>query len=193
MTGRFALFADCLLIGLFTALAALPVVTAYPAFVAACAMLRDGTPVGPFTYLRCLRNVLRSLGWRVWIPPLLAVIAIFDAVAVASGVPGAKPLTVLLFLVAAAVAVVALRSAGRWQPAAGWRSILRDGSRAAARDLGGSALILFALACAFAIVAFVPVTALLVTGPLALATVAVESRSSAGDDDLVAVERNARG
>ena len=71
-SGRLALFADCLLAGLLTVLAALPLVTAYPAFTAGCATLgdrvRDDVPVTLRGYLRTgktdeeIAEVLR----RIW-------------------------------------------------------------------------------------------------------------------------------
>ena len=110
------------------------------------------------------------------------VLVVADTIAVASGVPGAKPLAALLFLASATTVVVALRSANRWRPAPRWRAVIAAVAREAARDLGGSALLLLALACALAIVALVPITALLVAGPLALATVAVDSRAKVAVD-----------
>jgi hypothetical protein len=175
--GRFALFADCLLLGLFTALAAIPIVTAYPAFVTACTMLRDDIPVGPRTYLSRLRAVLAFDPFLWCVPTLALTIAAADAIAIRAGVPGAKPLAASFLLAAAAAVVVALRCAGRWQPEARWRSIVPASAREATLDLGGSALLLLAGACAVAIVVMVPVTALLVAGPLALATVAVPKRA----------------
>jgi hypothetical protein len=186
MNNRFALFADCLLLGLFTALAAIPMVTAYPAFVAACTMLRDQTPVGPRTYLRCLQSVLRSDFLIWWVPSTAVAVATADAIAVGAGVPGAKPMAALLTVAIAATAVVALRSAAAWQPARRWRSLVPAAARDAARDLGGSALLLFAIISAAAIIVFVPITALLVTGPLALAAVAVSSRSRSRFHDATA-------
>jgi hypothetical protein len=175
-TGKLALFADCLLLGLFTVLATVPVVTAYPGFVAACAMLRDETAVGPRTYLSRLRAVLRSDPFLWWAPPAALALAASDALAIAAGVPGAKPLAALLSLAAAATIVIALRAAARWRPDRRWRADLPAAARDAGRDLGGSALLLLAAACAAGIIVLVPITALLVTGPLALAAVAVDSR-----------------
>jgi hypothetical protein len=95
-----------------------------------------------------------------------------------AGVPGAKPLAAFLFVVAVAAVVVALRAAGQWRPSQPWRSVIPAATRQAARDLGGSALLLLAAACAATIVALVPITALLICGPLAVATVAVEKRGN---------------
>ncbi|GIH02928.1 hypothetical protein Rhe02_09950 [Rhizocola hellebori] len=174
--GRFALFADCLLLGLFTALAAIPIVTAYPAFVTACTMLRDGSAVGPRTYLSRFRAVAGSAPFLWWGPSCALAVTAVDIVAISAGVPGAKPLAALLSLAAATAAVIALRLAGGWQPDRRWRTELAAAARGAGHDLGGSALLLLAAACAVGIVALVPITALLVAGPLAVAAVAIESR-----------------
>jgi hypothetical protein len=111
-----------------------------------------------------------------WVPITALAIATADAIAIGAGVPGAKPLAALLTLAVAAAAVVALRFAARWQPAQRWRDAAPAAAREAARDPGGSALLLLAAACAIGIVVLVPITALLVCGPLALAAVAVQSR-----------------
>ncbi len=166
MNRTFARFADCLLLGVLTALASIPVVTAYPALVTACAMLREDTPVGPLRFAWRLLKIMRY----AWQPALVVPLLVVDVVAVRAGVPGAWALTVAL----CAVAIVGLRGAAVWRPGLSWAAVARD----AVRDPAGSALILLAGACAAAIVTLVPITALLVGGPLANALVAVEGNRS---------------
>ncbi len=179
--GRFALFADCLLVGCFTAIAALPVVTAYPALVAACAMVRarvvDDRSVGPRVYLVLLAQAVRSGPSGLLVPPLLAAVLAIDALAVASGVPGHRPLGVLLVVAGSVAVVLGLRAAARWRPGARWPAVLHAATIAARRDAGGSALLLLAAAAAIAIAVAVPVTMLLIAGPLALAAAAVDLRT----------------
>jgi hypothetical protein len=181
MTGRFALFADCLLVGCLTAVAALPVVTAYPALVAACAALREQVAedraVGPRRYLALLGQVVRSGPAGLLAPPLVAAVLALDALAIASGVPGRVPLTVLLILAGSAAAVLGLRIAARWRPGARWPDLAR--AAASTRDPRGSVLLLLAATAAVAIALAVPITLLLVTGPLALAAIAVDQRQRA--------------
>ncbi len=186
MTGRFALFADCLLAGALTALFALPVVTAYPAFVAACSLLRQGRPIGPVVFARRLRYVIAVDPPSLWLPPLALIVLALDALAVAAGVPGAKPLAVMLLATFAVAVLIALRHAGRWpgndsgSAAPGWGSARwRAAAVECQRDPGGSALLALAAVCAAAIVVLVPITVTLVAGPLALAAVAVERRRHA--------------
>lgn len=179
--GRFALFADCLLLGCFTAVAALPVVTAYPALVAACAVLRervvDDRSVGPRRYAERLCQVVRSGPSGLLVPPLLAGALVLDALAVAAGVPGSGPLTVLLAAAASVAAVLGLRIAARWRPGARWPRLARGAALAAARDVPGCLLLWLATAAGTAIALAVPITVLLVAGPVALAAVAVEART----------------
>ncbi|HYN94577.1 MAG TPA: hypothetical protein VES42_12070 [Pilimelia sp.] len=179
--GRFSLFADCLLVGVLAAVAAVPVVTAYPALVAACAVLRDRVTadrsIGPRVYLSRLVEVLRT-GWAGWVvPPLLLAVLALDGLAVAAGVPGRAPLVAVLVAAVAGAIVLGLRTAARWRAGARWAPVFRAALGASARDPGGAALLLFAGLAAAAIVVTVPVSALLVAGPLALAAVAVDGRT----------------
>ncbi|MFL6072498.1 MAG: hypothetical protein ACJ73S_03780, partial [Mycobacteriales bacterium] len=99
-SGRLALFADCLLAGILTALAALPLVTAYPAFTAGCATLgdrvRDDVPVTLRGYLRTLAGVLRSGPVPLVAPLALAALLGADLAAVRAGLPGRAVLAVVL-------------------------------------------------------------------------------------------------
>jgi hypothetical protein len=179
--GRFALFADCLLLGCLTAVAALPVVTAYPALVAACAVLReravDDRSIGLRPYLARLGQVFRSGLSGVVAPILVAGVLLLDLLAVAAGVPGSGPLAGLLVVAGSVAVVVGLRVAARWRPGSRWPVVARSALAAAGRDLGGSALLLLAGVAAAGIAVAVPVTVLLVGGPLALAAVAVDLRT----------------
>jgi hypothetical protein len=180
---RLGLFADCLVLGLLTAMTAIGVVTAYPGFVAACAVLRDRVeldlPAGPGAYVARLRQVART-GPPVFfaVPPLAAAVLGADAVAVAAGVPGRAGLLAVLAACAAAAVVVGLRLAAAWRPDRGWPELTRAAARTAVADPAGSALLVLAAGAAIAIGVTVPITAPLLPGPLALAATAVGSRAS---------------
>lgn len=170
---RLALFADCLLVGLLTAIASIPIVTAYPAFLAACATIRQGSRYFPQFVL-----VVRS-GLMVWIAPSLVVAVLaLDAIAVAAGVPGSAVLSVLLAAAAIALGVLALRAAALWRPGLACGQVIRLAASQATTDPGGSVLLLLAGLATAAIAVFVPVTALFLSGFLALAAVAVGSRAT---------------
>jgi hypothetical protein len=178
-----ALFADCLVVGVLTAVAAVPVVTAYAALVAACATLRervvDDRSAGARVYLARLLGAIRSGPVAVLAAPLaVAGVLAVDALALASGVPGAGPLAVLLAACAAVAVVLGLRAAAAWRPGDRFGPVARAAADRAVRDPRGSALLLFAAAVAAVIVAVVPITALLMGGPLALAAVAVDRGQS---------------
>jgi hypothetical protein len=180
--GRFGLFADCLLIGVLIGVAAVGVVTAFPGFAAGCALLRrriaeDG-PVGVRPYARLVIRALRAGPAGVLVPVAVAVVLGLDALALAAGAPATGPLAALLVLAWSGATVLGLRTAVAWRPTDGdrWTAAARRASRTAVRDPGGSALLWLAAVSAVAIALTVPVTALLVAGPLALACVAVDGR-----------------
>lgn len=149
---RFSLFADCLLAGLLVALTTIGVVTAYPGFVAACHSFQD---IGG--YGRRLRQALPGAP--------LGLLLILDFTAVATGVPGAIPATVV-------AAVLLMRAAHLWRPGASWFGLLRLAARESAADPRGTLLLAAAAVAAAGVVVLVPMTAFLIGGVLALATVA---------------------
>jgi hypothetical protein len=175
-----ALFADCLIVGCLTVLAALGVVTAYPALVAGTALLRDRTVadagVGPRTYWARLRAVARSGPAGFVVPAAGAALLGLDAVAVLAGVPGGRPLGYLLIALTAGGTVLGLRVAGVWRPGERWGPVARAATLRALLDPWGDALLLGAAATAVAVVCFVPITIVLMPGMLALAAAAVERR-----------------
>jgi hypothetical protein len=178
--GRFALFADCLLTGVLTAVAAAGVVTAFPALAAACAVLRERVDedrsVGVRPYARRFGQAVRSGPAALLVPPLLLALLGLDALALAAGAPAAAALTLPLVLAAAAAAVLGLRAAAAWRPGARWPATARAALATARRDPGGNASLLLAGVAAAGIVLAVPITGMLVGGPLALAAAAVQGR-----------------
>jgi hypothetical protein len=178
--GRLALFADCLIVGVCTAVAAIPLLTAYPAFVAGCAVLHDriveDRAVGLRGYVRRLGEVLASGPAGVLVPSALCGVLALDAIALAAGAPGRLPLSVLLVLAGAGGVLLGLRVAARWRPGGRWTAVVSAAAGRAVADPGGSALLVLAGGAAAAIALAVPITVLLVCGPLALAAVAVDLR-----------------
>jgi hypothetical protein len=177
---RFALFADCLLVSLFTVVAAIPLVTAYAALTAGCAVLRDRVTVdrgvGPRGYATRLRQTIQSGPYGLVVPPLVSGLFTLDALAIRAGVPGHRPLLGLLVLALAVAAVLGLRTAARWRPDQRWPAVARAAIADLGRDRGGSALLLLATAATVGIAVAVPITVLLLPGLLALAAVAVDAR-----------------
>ncbi|HET9142984.1 hypothetical protein [Actinophytocola sp.] len=173
----FTLFADTLLVGLCTAVTALGIITAYPGFIAACALLRDGLvedrPITLRAYLSRLRQVLRTGPAVLMVPPAIAAILAIDAIAIAAGVPGRTPLTVLLILATTATLTFAVRLAPHWRPDTPWRTLIAS----TPRDPAGTVLTLLAATAALTIAVAIPITTLLIPGPLALASVTISLKS----------------
>jgi hypothetical protein len=153
------------------------IVTAYPGFVAACDVLRRRAAtdqgVGLGGYLAALRRVARSGPAVFLVPPLVVAVLALDALAVAAGVPGQGFLAVVLAACSAAVAVLGLRVAASWLPGTRWRQHVFQALQRSRQDVRGSALLLLAVAAAALIVVTVPIVALFIAGPLAVAAVAV--------------------
>ncbi|MFE0763463.1 hypothetical protein [Streptomyces smyrnaeus] len=181
---RFELFADVLSVGLATAVAALPLVTAPAALSTACAVLRRrrlyDEPCTARRYLAALRTREDRRGDLAAGAVLLAACALLaaDAALVAAGLPGAGQFAVFLAAAAAVAALVGLRACAGYRAGAGhgWREACRDAAGRAVRDVPGSVLVLLALCTAGMCVWALPPLLFLVAGPLAVALTAVELR-----------------
>ncbi|MFC4586860.1 hypothetical protein [Sphaerisporangium corydalis] len=177
MSRRLTLLSESLLLGVLVFLASLPLVTAFAALTAGCALLRDEerTSVGVRPYARRLLAVARTgpLGFAA--PAAAGLALLLDAVAVRAGLPGHEALAVLVPVVALAAAGLALRCAAAWRPGLGWPAVLRAAVRA---DLYGTALLAMASATAVIISSSFPVVTPLALGQLVLAAVAVDARRS---------------
>ncbi|GAB2897957.1 hypothetical protein [Streptomyces mayteni] len=178
---RMTLFADMLAVGLVTTLASLPLVTAPAAFSTASAVLRGAGEDRPATagrYLRLLRR-RRRLGdlaaGAVALAGALLIVA--DLALVRAGLPGGPAVGLAVAAVAAGAVVVGLRSCGRPESVTDWRAAVRGAAGDTVRDVGGSALVLLALATAVLCGWMMLPLALLVPGPLALALAAVDVRA----------------
>lgn len=185
---RFSLFADMLAIGLATAVASLPLVTAPMALAAACSVLRGAVREDrPAT----LGRYVAELRTHRPLPSLLAGAAVLAALALVSidlmlagaGLPGARPMAWALGALATAAVVVALRTAADPDSARGWRPALRRAATRSAADLQGCALLATAVALCIAFLWMLPLLAPLLPGPLAFATTAVELRNAPSDHE----------
>ncbi|HZM83283.1 MAG TPA: hypothetical protein VFC19_46815 [Candidatus Limnocylindrales bacterium] len=171
MSTRLSLFADCLLAGLLVLALALPVVTAYPGFVAACSF--------PFSfrgYVVRLREAVRSGAAGMLVPPLAVGIVLLDAVAIQAGLPGSVVFGPLVAVAGVVLAVLGLRAAARWRPGVLWSAVVREAWRDLTGDVRGSLLLGLAVVAAVGVALLVPITLLLLGGVLALAATAVGSR-----------------
>ncbi len=172
---RLTLLSESLLLGVLIFLASLPLVTAFTAMTAGCALLRDreDVSVGLRPYARRFVAVARTgpLGFAV--PIGVGAVLLADWVAVTAGLPGHAIFAVLLPLPAAVIGALALRSAAAWRPGATWPRIYRS---VAGADIHGTVLLVMAVAVALVICSTFPVVTPLAAGQLALAAVAVDAR-----------------
>ncbi|MFF6879088.1 hypothetical protein ACFY9S_27785 [Streptomyces sp. NPDC012474] len=180
---RMTLFADVLSIGLATAAACLPLVTVPAALSTACAVLRGAGQDEPVTagrYFALLRRRLRVgdlVAGAVALAGLLLLAA--DLALAGAGLPGAPLFAVASAVIGACAAVVGLRACGRPESLADWRAAVRGAGRDAVTDVGGSGLVLLAVATAGLCAWMLLPLAFLAPGPLALALTAVDVRRSA--------------
>ncbi|GAB2444780.1 hypothetical protein [Streptomyces incanus] len=179
LAGKFALFAECLLTGVWIALASLPLVT-YPAAFAAgsrhlgrhLAHERGGLREFAADYRSALRG-----GWFVGLAgwAALAVVRV-DVRAVRAGLPGGELVGAVGVVALIAAVVAGLRAAAAWRPGASWRSLLGQAARRTVLDPAGSFLIVGGLAVVVCSAWFSAPLALPVLGAVTAAAVAVEKR-----------------
>ncbi|MEU1933157.1 hypothetical protein ACH49O_13800 [Streptomyces coeruleorubidus] len=180
---RMTLFADVLSVGLATSVACLPLVTAPAALSTACAVLRGAGQDRPVTagrYVVLLRQRLRAgdvLAGAVALAGLLLIAA--DLALAGAGLPGAPLFAVTAAVIGACAAVVGLRACARPESLTDWRAAVRGAARDAVADVGGSGLVLLAVATAGLCAWMLLPLAFLAPGPLALALTAVDVRRSA--------------
>ncbi|MET9524634.1 hypothetical protein [Streptomyces coeruleorubidus] len=180
---RMTLFADVLSVGFATSVACLPLVTAPAALSTACAVLRGAGQDRPVTagrYVVLLRQRLRAgdlLAGAVALAGLLLFAA--DLALAGAGLPGAPLFAVTAAVIGACAAVVGLRACARPESLTDWRAAVRGAARDAVADVGGSGLVLLAVATAGLCAWMLLPLAFLAPGPLALALTAVDVRRSA--------------
>ncbi|MFF9202418.1 hypothetical protein ACF1AE_11435 [Streptomyces sp. NPDC014986] len=177
--GRFALFAECLLTGVWIALAALPLVT-YPAALAAGARHLGRHLAheqgGWREFAADFRSAVRG-GWIVGLAGWAAVAAVwFDLRAVRAGLPGGRFVGAVGVLALIGATAALLRAAALWRPGASWRALLARAGRHTVLDPAGSFLVIGGLAVVACSAWFSAPLAVPVLGAVAAAAVAVEER-----------------
>jgi hypothetical protein len=180
----FALFAECLLTGVWFTVAALPLVTVPAALAASARHLAghlDGTPASLAVFARDVRRALRG-GWQAGLVVIgVALFLAADlAVLTVEGVPGRSVAAPLVMLIAGLAVTVLLRAAAAWEPGSSWRSLLAGALEEARGDFGGTGILLGGLlvlaVCTWALwILFVPMS-----GCLIGAALAVRRRGAAG-------------
>ena len=176
---RFAVFAECLLTGVWIAVASLGVVTYPAAYAAGARHLRRRTAHeggGWREFVADFRTAVRG-GWLAGLAGWAAVAAVWvDVQAARAGIPGG-PLVGALGVVALIGLVVAgLRAAAVGEPGTRWRTLLAQAGRRTVLDPAGSFLIVGGLAVVAVSAWFAAPLALPVLGAVAAAAVAVEER-----------------
>ncbi|WP_231626698.1 hypothetical protein [Streptomyces apocyni] len=175
----FGVFAECLLTGVWVALAALPLLTLPAALAAGAAHLRRHLADEPATWREFtadLRDAARC-GWLVGLAALAALGLLWvDLTVVRAGLPGGPVVAAVGVLAVLGAAVATLRAAVRWRPGSAWRPLLADAGQRTLLDPAGSLL----LVCGLGVVAASAWLALPLAGPalgiVVAAALAVEWR-----------------
>lgn len=179
---RMTLFADVLSVGVCTALVSLPVVTLPAALSTACAVLRGTREDQPATagrYLAVLRQRLRAGDLAAGVLSAAGVLLLLaDLALVRAGLPGAPLFAAVAALIGTYATVVGLRACARPESLTDWRAAVREAARDSVRDVGGSGLVLLAVAAAALCAWMLLPLAFLAPGPLALALAAIDVRLS---------------
>ncbi|MFC7303742.1 hypothetical protein ACFQVC_05880 [Streptomyces monticola] len=150
---RFGVFAECLLTGVWIALAALPLVTLPAALAAGAGHLRRDLAHergGWRQFTSDLRAAARR-GWLVGLGSLGALAVLWvDLTVIRAGVLPGGPFVGAVGVLATLGALVAVvRAAVCWRPGGSWRALLASAGRRTVRDPAGSLVVI----CGFAVVA----------------------------------------
>jgi hypothetical protein len=176
---RFAVFAECLLTGVWIAVASLGVVTYPAAFAAGARHLRRRTAHeggGWREFVADFRTAVRG-GWLAGLAGWGAAAAVWvDVQAVRAGIPGGPLVGTVGVLALIGLTVAGLRAAAVWTPDATWRALLAQAGRRTVLDPAGSFLIIGGLAVVAVSAWVVAPLAVPVLGAVAAAAVAVEER-----------------
>ncbi|MEU0196044.1 hypothetical protein ABZ250_40550 [Streptomyces afghaniensis] len=176
---RFAVFAECLLTGVWIAVASLGVVTYPAAFAAGARHLRRRTAHeggGWREFVADFRTAVRG-GWLAGLAGWAAVAAVWvDVQAVRAGIPGGPLVGAVGVCALIGLVVTGLRAAAVWEPEARWRTLLAAAWRRTVLDPAGSFLIIGGLAVVVLSAWFAAPLAVPVLGAVAAAAVAVEER-----------------
>ncbi|WP_411112206.1 hypothetical protein [Streptomyces sp. c-19] len=181
---RFGIFAECLLVGVWIAVAALPLVTLPAALAAGAAHLRRWTgdeQAGLRYFAADLRAALRGGGWSAGLGygAALALVGADLAFVRALPVPGGRAAGTLAIVAALWLTVTLLRAATAWRPGLRWRALLGPAARRTLRDPAGSLLVVCGLAVIAASAWFSAPLALPALGILVASALAAERRRAA--------------
>jgi hypothetical protein len=176
---RFAVFAECLLTGVWITVASLGVVTYPAAFAAGARHLRRLTAReggGWREFVADFRAAVRR-GWAVGLAGWLAAAAVWvDVQAVRAGIPGGPLVGAVGVFALIGLTVAGLRAAAVWTPGARWRELLAAAGRRTVLDPAGSFLVIAGLAVVALSAWFIAPLAVPVLGAVAAAAIAVEER-----------------
>ncbi|MDL5200446.1 hypothetical protein [Streptomyces sp. ALI-76-A] len=176
---RFAVFAECLLTGVWIAVACLGVVTYPAAFAAGARHLRRRTAHGGGgwrEFVADFRTAVRG-GWVVGLAGWAVAAAVWvDVLAARAGLPGGPFVGAVGVFALIGLAVALLRAAAVWTPGAVWRVLLAQAGRRTVLDPAGSFLVVCGLAVVALSALFAAPLAVPVLGAVAAAAVAVEER-----------------
>lgn len=180
-SGRFALFAECLLVGVLVTLSLPGLVTILPAFAAGCRHIRAHLR-GESTALRAYADTFAA-AWRgslrVSVPLLAAYpILLFDLLVVLRlDLPGGGPVALVCAVAALGLSVIALRAAAAWSPGADWPHLVRAAARRSLVDDRAGTLWMVVSLGVLTVVTWQLLPLLVpMLGCLALAAVAVDRR-----------------
>ncbi|MGW7529471.1 hypothetical protein [Streptomyces sp. NPDC054783] len=176
---RFAVFAECLLTGVWIAVASLGVVTYPAAFAAGARHLRRRTGHrggGWREFAADFRAALRG-GWAGGLAGwTFAALAWVDVQAVRAGLPGGPAAGAVGLFALTGLAVAGLRAAAVWTPGERWRVLLAAAGRRTVRDPAGSFLLVGGAVLVVCSALLIAPLAVPVLGAVAAAAVAVEER-----------------
>ncbi|MEV6176528.1 hypothetical protein [Streptomyces sp. NPDC052015] len=176
---RFAVFAECLLTGVWIAVACLGVVTYPAAFAAGARHLRRRTRHeggGGRQFVADFRAALGG-GWAVGLAGWAAGAMVWvDVQAARAGLPGGPFVGAVGLFALIGLTVALLRAAAVWAPGDSWRALLAGAGRRTVLDPAGSFLVVGGLGVVALSAMFVAPLAVPVLGAVAAAAVAVEER-----------------
>ncbi|MFE9451413.1 hypothetical protein [Streptomyces sp. NPDC006739] len=176
---RFGLFAECLLTGVWIAVASLGVVTHLAAFAAGARHLRrriahEGG--GRREFAADFRAALRG-GWIAGLLGWVAAgLAWTDVQAVRAGLPGGPLVGAAGLFALIGAAVAGMRAAAVWTPGDSWRALLAEAGRRTVLDPAGSFLLVGGAVLVGCSALLIAPLAVPVLGAVAAAAVAVEER-----------------
>ncbi|MBT2596395.1 Poxvirus protein I5 [Arthrobacter sp. ISL-72] len=189
---RFALFSETLLTGVLVLVLSIPLVTIPAAYAAGIAHLERHLS-GRDDSIRALWGTFRTAlsgSWKLGITTAAAgvVIVLNLLLTMVGQLPGQAVVLPATLVLAAAGAVLLLRTTAAWSDFAGarpdaknaWRSALRSAQNLSLRDWTGSLLLAAALFAAVVFVWMLAALFVVVPGTLILASAAVKMRSARG-------------